>query len=27
MKKREIKEIYIFDEDFERVEGIKRVVP
>jgi len=27
MRKREIKEIYSFDEDFDQVEGIKRVVP
>lgn len=27
MQKREIKEIYSFDEDFDQVEGIKRVVP
>ena len=27
MRKREIKEIYSFDEDFDQVEGIKRVIP
>jgi len=27
MSKREIKEIYSFDEDFDQLEGIKRVVP
>lgn len=27
MQKRKIKEIYSFDEDFDKIEGIKRVIP